>query len=274
MGLKNKLSKMKSFLFDEEEEKEVKVPKAKEKKNACKISWLHLWLEELYFENTNIDLKKEDIIQSRVEKNGKEFKFPEFNDDDFLVAKEEKKEEPKKEEVVKRVPLYQGSKRKEESKRFKPSPIISPIYGLLDDEGNTIKKDADVNNVYRNNDEVTYDDVRKKAYGIIEERLSDTIEDLNTKTIEEAEKEMEEKEKALSRASEKVKKSKIKEKEEDDDDDMILPSVNFKEINIDEKVSSKTSKKEIEEDDDEEETKEQDLFKLIDTMYDKEGKDE
>ena len=55
---------------------------------------------------------------------------------------------------------------------------------------------------------------------------------------------------------------------------MILQSVNFKEINIYEKVSSKTSKKEIEEDDDEEETKEQDLFKLIDTMYDKEGKDE
>ena len=290
MGLKNKLSKMKSFLFDEEDEKEGKLSKKKEKQTISEkvekpkekeIEIDDNEIEELYFENTNVDLKKDDIIQSRVVKNEREFKFPDFNDDDFMVKKEEPKikEIKSNEEVVKKVPLYQGSKRKEETKRFKPSPIISPVYGLLDEEGNTLKKDEDSSNIFKNNDEVSFDDVRKKAYGIIDESLSDTIENLSTKTIEQAEKEMEEKKQKLSRTDEKEKKvrtsKKVKEESEDDNDDMILPNIDFKEIDVDKKVSTKSSKKIVEEDDDEdEETKEQDLFKLIDTMYDKEGKGE
>ena len=90
---------------------------------------------------------------------------------------------------------------------------------------------------------------------------------------------MEEKKQKLSRTDEKEKKvrtsKKVKEESEDDNDDMILPNIDFKEIDVDKKVSTKSSKKIVEEDDDEdEETKEQDLFKLIDTMYDKEGKGE
>ena len=290
MGLKNKLSKMKSFLFDEEDEKEGKLSKKKEKQTISEkvekpkekeVEIDDNEIEELYFENTNVDLKKDDIIQSRVVKNEREFKFPDFNDDDFMVKKEEPKikEIKSNEEVVKKVPLYQGSKRKEETKRFKPSPIISPVYGLLDEEGNTLKKDEDSSNIFKNNDEVSFDDVRKKAYGIIDESLSDTIENLSTKTIEQAEKEMEEKKQKLSRTDEKEKKvrtsKKVKEESEDDNDDMILPNIDFKEIDVDKKVSTKSSKKIVEEDDDEdEETKEQDLFKLIDTMYDKEGKGE
>lgn len=275
MGLKNKLNKMKSFLFDEVDEKENKSSKTKEKKvvkrdfeEEKEVRKKEEDVEELYFDDTNIDLKTDDIVKSRVTKNEREFKFPEFDDDDFIpVQKQEKpKEKPVIEEKPKPIPLYQGSKRKEESKRFKPSPIISPIYGLLDEEGNSVKKDSD-SSLARNNDEVTYDDVRRKAYGIIEKELSDTIKNLNSKTIEEAEKEMEEKEKKLAEKKSKHKKVNAEE------DDMILPDVDFKEIDIDKEVSIKTTKKIPEEEDDDEETKEQDLFKLIDTMYDEEGKE-
>lgn len=302
MGFKNKLNKMKSFLFDEEEEKEVvKTPKViKEKKEERKPVKV---IEEDYETNGNDDLYFEDVsetftpdvteVKSRSVKNENEFKFPEFNDDDFMVAKPKPRIEVEEVKPVKkeepRTLLYQGSKRKEESKKFKPSPIISPIYGLLDNEGNTVKKeDEPYDSSYLDKSEPSLDMVRKKAYGIIDEELENTMKRLSNKTIEEAEKEME-KEEELSRIKQKNKKEESKvieipksisyDAEDDDDDDMILPNLKFNEIDVDKEIKEgktgsikKVSAKDYDEDD-EEDTKEQDLFNLIDTMYSKEGKD-
>lgn len=294
MGFMNKLNKMKSFLFDEEDEKEVRKPSKKNHKKEEKIEGKKEEkletkeienVEELYFE----DVSEEELssgmnVQSRTEKNEQTFKFPEFDEDDFVVSSKRpesiipvQKEEPKR-------MLYQGSKRKEETKKFKPSPIISPIYGLLDKEGNTIKEESSSSEkVSTYNDEVTFDEVRKKAYGTLDEEIENTMRRLSKKTIEEAEKDLEMENKELSRTSKKSTNIKsvpsiisLKEELEDDDDDMILPNVDFKEIDIDkekEKVSNKkSSKKEIVkqesyDDDDDDDTKEQDLFNLIDTMY-------
>ena len=205
MGFKNKLNKMKSFLFDEEEEKEVvKTPKiVKEKKEERKPVKV---IEEDYETSNKDDLYFEDVsetftpdvteVKSRSVKNENEFKFPEFNDDDFMVAKPKPRIEVEEVKPVKkeepRTLLYQGSKRKEESKKFKPSPIISPIYGLLDNEGNTVKKeDEPYDSSYLDKSEPSLDMVRKKAYGIIDEELENTMKRLSNTTIEEAEKEME-----------------------------------------------------------------------------------
>lgn len=302
MGFKNKLNKMKSFLFDEEEEKEVvKTPKiVKEKKEERKPVKV---IEEDYETSNKDDLYFEDVsetftpdvteVKSRSVKNENEFKFPEFNDDDFMVAKPKPRIEVEEVKPVKkeepRTLLYQGSKRKEESKKFKPSPIISPIYGLLDNEGNTVKKeDETYDSSYLDKSEPSLDMVRKKAYGIIDEELENTMKRLSNKTIEEAEKEME-KEEELSRIKQKNKKEESKvieipksisyDAEDDDDDDMILPNLKFNEIDVDKEIKEgktgsikKVSAKDYDEDD-EEDTKEQDLFNLIDTMYSKEGKD-
>ena len=302
MGFKNKLNKMKSFLFDEEEEKEVvKTPKViKEKKEERKPVKV---IEEDYETSNKDDLYFEDVsetftpdvteVKSRSVKNENEFKFPEFNDDDFMVAKPKPRIEVEEVKPVKkeepRTLLYQGSKRKEESKKFKPSPIISPIYGLLDNEGNTVKKeDEPYDSSYLDKSEPSLDMVRKKAYGIIDEELENTMKRLSNKTIEEAEKEME-KEEELSRIKQKNKKEESKvieipksisyDAEDDDDDDMILPNLKFNEIDVDKEIKEgktgsikKVSAKDYDEDD-EEDTKEQDLFNLIDTMYSKEGKD-
>ena len=301
MGFKNKLSKMKSFLFDEEEKEVVKTPKViKEKKEERKPVKV---IEEDYETNGNDDLYFEDVsetftpdvteVKSRSVKNENEFKFPEFNDDDFMVAKPKPRIEVEEVKPVKkeepRTLLYQGSKRKEESNKFKPSPIISPIYGLLDNEGNTVKKeDEPYDSSYLDKSEPSLDMVRKKAYGIIDEELENTMKRLSNKTIEEAEKEME-KEEELSRIKQKNKKEESKvieipksisyDAEDDDDDDMILPNLKFNEIDVDKEIKEgktgsikKVSAKDYDEDD-EEDTKEQDLFNLIDTMYSKEGKD-
>ena len=276
MGLKSKFSKMKSFLFDEEEEKEVKVKSRPEKniKKERKEDFHTKKIDEVkdfYFEDLSDDYSKNEQIKSRSEIKEKEFSFPDF--EDFMVATKKPepiiKEEKKKES---RTVLYQGSKRKEESKKFKPTPIISPIYGLLDDEGNTI---SDSKKEIISNDEVSLDDIRKKAYGSFDRNLDDTIKNLSSKTIEEAEKEMEEKE--LSREKAKKEKKKIVEEEaEEDDDDMILPNVSFKEIDVDKRVTKeeKKEKKVVDDDDDDDDTKEQDLFNLIDTMYQKQEDDD
>lgn len=296
MGLMNKLNKMKSFLFDEEDdEKEVvkksskKASKKEEKvgleKEPVKIKEEEK-VEELYFDVEKDDKVVSDTnqIKSRSQKVEEKFKFPEFDDDDFLVANKKpepiiapKKEEPKR-------TLYQGSKRKEETKKFKPSPIISPIYGLLDNQGNMVKEEKKTDKTPGYSEEKTFDEVRKKAYGKLDEELENTMKRLSNKTIEEAEKEM--KEENLSRQKKNkakpadkpltVEAELKKSEEQDDDDDMILPNINFKEIDIDleSKKASKTPVKEkaknkpkLDDDDDDDDTKEQDLFNLIDTMY-------
>lgn len=293
---------MKSFLFDEEDDdkevkkapkisikKEVKKEKVKEEQDDFSKTQE---IEELYFEDVSENnAEKTSEIKSRTAKIESEFKFPEFNDDDFMVtrSKPEPIIKPEREEI--KPILYQGSKRKEETKKFKPSPIISPIYGLLDKDGNTIQNDSKSYEGSSHKEEVSLDIVRKKAYGALDEELESTMKRLSKKTIEEAEKDMEIEEKELSRTKQKAKKveetkpvviSKNDLTSDDDDDDMILPNINFKEIDVDKERLKNNSKKKVAEekiekvvdDDDDDDTKEQDLFNLIDSMYQKEGKED
>ncbi len=62
---------------------------------------------------------------------------------------------------------YGGYDRKEEKTYFRPSPIISPIYGILDKnykkEDVVQKKEVRISSYSRNN--VSVDDIRNKAYG-------------------------------------------------------------------------------------------------------------
>lgn len=288
MGLKSKLNKMKSFLFDEEDdEKEYKKPQKKFLKSESIVEKEDdefsktTEIEELSFDDDNEpNYEVVNEIKSRTQKSENEFKFPEFDDDDFMVAKakpepivEQVKEEPKR-------ILYQGSKRKEETKKFKPSPIISPIYGLLDMDGNAAKKDEKSNDYKGFKEEVSIDDVRKKAYGSFDEELENTMKRLSKKTIEEAEKDMEQEEKEDlydNKGKISITEASVISSDADDEDDMILPNVNFKEIDVDKeknKIEDDLSPKldrVNDEDDEDEDTKEQDLFNLIDSMYQKEG---
>lgn len=282
MGLKSKLNKMKNFLFDEEEEgisKQARIKgKLKEKKEEKDIIKKEKEdFDDLYFEDISEPNIDNSEIQSRVVKNENEFKFPEFNDDDFMTTR--RVEEPiilKEEKREEKVALYQGSKRKEETKKFKPSPIISPIYGLLDSEGNLIKESSsDKITLSKSREEMSLDDIRKKAYGKLDLELENTLNKLNGKTIEEAEKDMEKEEKKveLSRTKQKEKLKSIDPivEKRKSDDDMILPNINFKEIDVDAERNkkNKVSPKDIDDEDDD--TKEQDLFHLIDTMYSEKG---
>lgn len=124
----------------------------------------------------------------------KEEKFVFFSDDDFKDLEKPKIEQPKKIEKKEDKPLaYKGAVpqiKPEPKKEFKPSPIISPVYGVLD---KNYKKEEIISKkvpsrIYRNST-VTVDDVRNKAYGTLEDDLKDDL--LGKAFIEEKEEPVE-----------------------------------------------------------------------------------
>lgn len=101
-----------------------------------------------------------------------------FDDTDFAGLEPPK---PKPKETKKISSYYEKPKKeekKEEPKKFKPTPIISPIYGVLDKNYHKedIKtKNNSENTTYYNHKEVSIDDIRKKAYGTLEDELEITL---------------------------------------------------------------------------------------------------
>ena len=109
---------------------------------------------------------------------------PIFFDDDYF----KELEQPKKE--VKSSYLKEQTKVKEEKKRFKPTPIISPVYGVLDKNYNkediAQKKETPI--TYTST-RISIDEVRKKAYGTLEDDLESTLVDNNSILFNDATKE-------------------------------------------------------------------------------------
>lgn len=113
-----------------------------------------------------------DVADTAVVKNQEKVTTPIFFDDDYFKELEQPKQQPKRE--VKS--SYLKEPKKEEKKHFKPTPIISPIYGVLDKNYNkediTTKKER---NLYHTNNDITIDEVRNKAFGTLEDDLEDTL---------------------------------------------------------------------------------------------------
>lgn len=107
-----------------------------------------------------------------------------FDDNDFRdlnLIDEKDKEEPKQQiEEKKEREIYKSKvnepKEKEEKKLFKPTPIISPVYGILDK--NYHKEDIvsrKESKIVKNIEEPTIDTIRDKAYGTLEDELENTL---------------------------------------------------------------------------------------------------
>ena len=165
MGLFDKLKNV--FMEDEIDEEPVRsVPKVEEIKK-----------EEPVIQKRERELPVEDTFSDRELVNSKEnFKFPIiFEDEDFKEEKKKTKsinvlerENTKYEDLIKR-------DTKPQKKVFKPSLVISPVYGVLDK--NYSKEDITTKDGNRvsNDNGVDIDTVIKKAYG----------EEVVTKTREE-----------------------------------------------------------------------------------------
>lgn len=143
--------------------------------------------------------EKQEEVPVKEEPKQEEYKFPFFDDEDFSTI--EKKEEPKEEKK----PAYQPyqnknyrketkevySPQKEEKKVFKPTPIISPVYGILDKnyQKEDLKRKNERPRTYYNAKEATVDEIRNKAYGTLEDDIETTLFGRNRAIFEDEKKE-------------------------------------------------------------------------------------
>lgn len=272
MGLFNKL---KNVLF-EEEEIEIPVKETEIKKEVKPdIERKPLERKKVTVENSIPD--KEPLINDQeLFKAEKTFDFPVFDDQEFENMKsftEEKREDPnrnmsinlfdyekpkiKREESRTRTPeirgrVYDSKKNIVETKKFTPSPVISPVYGVLDK--NYKKEDIVVKKEEKKTIEL--DAVRKKAFGTLEDDIEKSLnEEKESRVKFDSDAHMDELLKEA--ASETITVPSKKELE-------TVPSRNIKkeELEILDKPKNKTPMEKIEED-----TLEDDLFDLIDSMY-------
>ncbi len=198
MGLFDKLKNV----FFEEEYVEVEEPVKKEKVTvAKKIENPEIKEIKKIKEEIKPKVEKEPVSEEKKEfpkQPEHDFKFPmDFDDKDFEV--EEKKVIPPKEVVVEAESvyvrdkvmyeepivdyhntnyqgLYEGSEKKDKKVGFSPSPIISPIYGILDKnykkEQIVTKKEIRLSVTPK---KVDLDYVREKAYGDLANDITASI---------------------------------------------------------------------------------------------------
>lgn len=171
MGFFEKVKNM----FTEEVEEEVKVEQVKREEPRVTVEPIDT--EPVKLENT---IEEEPTYSKTV--------F--FDDNDFEDLKLNKKEEPVK-SFEREYGIRTDYKKEEEKKVFKPTPIISPVYGILDK--NYHKEDiVSKNDVIRPKEEKLskIDTIRNKAYGTLEDELENTLFGNNSilfKQIEEPE---------------------------------------------------------------------------------------
>ena len=154
------LSKIKNALFDEEEVEETDVARKIDPTEEKKPVINHYEEPKEEVSVSSFDYKKEEspII---------------FDVEDFIEEpKEPVYEKPKEEEKI----LYGGYEVKEyekipEKDKFKPSPVISPVYGIIDKgksvvkEENHERKSLDHLFVEEKKKTLDFDTIRQKAYG-------------------------------------------------------------------------------------------------------------
>lgn len=160
--------KVKNMFTEEVEDDDVKVEQIK--KEVTKVA--------IESPNAKND-KEEDFVDNFEFKSEEKISAPVFFDDnDFRDLNLNDKKEDVKVEVKEKV-MY-GSKIQEpveEKKNFKPTPIISPVYGILDK--NYHKEDIvsrhEVKNFEKESNESSIDAIRNKAYGTLEDELENTL---------------------------------------------------------------------------------------------------
>lgn len=301
MGL---FGKIKNIFYDEEivdvpeEPKSVEKPKIEEVKVEKKVEPIK---RETPVINTTPTYSEREIFTRETTNT---FKFPMLDEEEVKPVRtrvnalesarmEKKKEETEKARTDKYKDLFKENTTtsSKPERIFKPSPVISPVYGVLDKNYTREEIIERQENITRttNPKDMNYDAVRRKAYGTLEDELESTLSKLSEPEIhEKVEKPVtKEEEKSIEDLLNEIEgnrnmsigdiEEKIKDKMEEEEQESISDDEFLKEF------MARTSKKEEEtikeekattkeEDVDADKTLEHDLFNLIDSMYeDKEG---
>lgn len=256
--------KIKNVLF-EEEEVEIPVISSSDNKIVKKEEITEIVKEKPVeklkedFELPKKKLEEDEDLERNLYKSEPTFKFPLAFDEEIEEPKLRTSKnifEPEKKKIPERkidFGKYDSLESKKEERTFKPSPIISPIYGILDQN---YKKEDIVEKGLNKHKEDNLEKARKKAFGekpkeeVIETEI-EPEEDIKGKTIEEL---LEDTDLEISEETIEIEEN-ITPKEAID---------TYKALDkIEEEINeaSNVSKNKIED------TLESDLFDLIDSMY-------
>lgn len=190
-----------------------------------------------------------------------DYDVPRRNRDEYVVKEPERKREQPRD-----YSKFMQQKKEEKKKIFTPSPVISPVYGVLNQnytkDDVIIKTDTGVKGP-------SLEDVRKKAYEMkkevenkkVDDEFAEPLKTLDEILIsnQEIQKEKSLEDDILPDVSEEIVKEEVVSDNEEVEITTEIPKVEEK-------------KSEIETKDGEDDTLEKDLFNLIDSMY--ENKDE
>ena len=189
MGL---FSKIKDLLVDDEEVYETKEVEVEEREEEHKLpTFMRNKIEKEEEEKKILEektQKKEPIKENIPEVKKEEKKFPfEFDDDDFIEPTRFSRVTVQKEKVVEKIvepqpqPIvkpYGNKKELEKPKKFRPTPVISPVYGVLDKNYKTdevVSKEEDSYAIQRSSKKVDFEAVRKKAYGTLSDDIKNNM---------------------------------------------------------------------------------------------------
>lgn len=300
MGL---FGKIKNIFYDEEivdvpeEPKSVEKPKIEEVKVEKKVEPIK---RETPVINTTPTYSEREIFTRETTNT---FKFPMLDEEEVKPARtrvnalesarmEKKKEETEKARTDKYKDLFKENTTtsSKPDRIFKPSPVISPVYGVLDKNYTREEIIERQENITRttNPKDMNYDAVRRKAYGTLEDELESTLSKLSEPEIhekvekpvtKEEEKSIEDllneiegnRNMSIGDIEEKIK-DKMEEEEESISDDEFLKEFMSRTSKKEEETIKEEKATTKEEDVDADKTLEHDLFNLIDSMYeDKEG---
>lgn len=272
--------KIKDVLFDIEEEEETSTPiinkanpvidknpiKEVKMPNETKERTSEVIEEPKKQNNFNFPMDFEDEIPTRREtirsevKNyntttkslfDDDFDTPRRNRDEYIVREPERKKDAPRD-----YSKYLQPKREEKRKQFTPSPVISPVYGVLNQnytkDDVIVKTDTGVKSP-------SLEEVRKKAY----EKKRKMNEQKEEDEFEEPLKTLDEILINNPAVQEPTLEEDILPNEENDNNIEIIEHNNTDELSVQT------------EEQDEEDTLEKDLFNLIDSMYEeKDGEEE
>ena len=238
--------------------------------------------EEIKINNTNAAKNIDTISERDLFKSENTFPFPDFDEEEFSssMSRQQRKktttnvlEYEKKKKIEKKFDFgrYERTETKEvvEKKKFKPSPIISPVYGILN-EDYKIEDIKDKTTEYANNN-LDFNSVRKKAFGEIE-KLDETpketyYEETVTVKLKENDEEKKQKVKTIDELLEDTADVEI---DINSDKNKAKDVLDYEKVDedLEEIIESKKHDDKKVADEDNDDTLENDLFDLIDSMYD------
>lgn len=278
------MSKIKDFFYDEEEIEEVDEPKKQKKiKNEPKKK-VNIYDIEREKEKANLrEQKKQDISEKELFKAERTFNFPVdvTDEDDFEPVRRESsipnenrfKRESESAPIKTRRSSYSYSpyksinSSKKEEKHFKPTPIISPIYGVLNEN----YKKEDITDVSKTKEfsfdrkELDFDTIRKKAYADLDNELEKTLNGKQKDIFYNLDKQISGQEEV--KQQENLKEEYV-EKPYKKDEVVITYEDEEKQEELEvPKITRTTKNKAVAKEIQKEEDDSKDLFKIIDDMY-------